>query len=963
MPPRDCLSLTAFVAMALTLGTVLPANASVPLRACTPEPGYTQCQVFDYTGGDQAFTVPEGVSSIAVRMWGAGGGTGGEYETGGSGGYAAASIAATPGERFLVMVGGGGHKANAPDEPYDRAYGGGGIGGMAYKSDAIGDITPFRIAPGGGGMSALWTNTDALDPLLTAGGGGGALPGFYDYDEVGSVAGGGGGGGAEGAASSLSLSGAGGTQTGGGAAGADPAQCIGQATPGAAFLGGHGGDSQPQNYKATSLSGGGGGGGYFGGGGGVGVCRGSEGSSPGGGGGGSGFAATERATDVDLVVGSYGTLGGARPPHTDDPHYVRGVGAGGARPNGAGGGGNGRVVLQWADTLPDVPLPTDVSADGAVITGKGIPGARVDVRTDEDELLSSVDGGPDGSWTATAASAETGTIRALVTQTMDQRTSKAVEIDVDLGGPLVVTSPATGETVHTAKPEFHGSGAPSSDIVVAGATGKELARAKVLDDGSWTATSTIGLPTGAYTLFITQTTPGGSPSSVARSFNIISMAPLTVTWPKQFSSVDIPFGERLIVKGLGTPEAAVRLTGEGIDADSTLVQSDGTWGIQVKSFPNALTTILVTQTPADGDPESTMSLTVTLQLVVSPPTVDIDLMTIPATFSGTATPYSDITVRDSGRIVGHSITAEDGAYSLTLDEDLPGTRLAVQSEISGLASLPTPAHYLADPLSVTTPTTDVVVGPDALFAGRGVPGGTVEVRGTARLIAKATVAEDGSWSARSMIALADGIYQTTVHLDAGQRSSSTPLTFSVGDHFAVSEPSDNSVVRQIRPVFSGTGQDGATVEVVGRGSGRSLGSTRVLDGKWTVQSAYDLPREWLIVDVVHTLGTVESRAPIAFLVMPLGGSAQVISTSPARYESAHPTFTGTGEPGAAISVAGITTRVLAETTVRENGTWEATSRIALTPGTYAVTARQTGVGLPATSAVIDFVLSESIGPR
>jgi hypothetical protein len=65
--------------------------------ACTPQAPYTNCQRITYSGSTQTFTVPAGVASIRVTMWGAGGGgaassnAGNTFSTGGaSGGFAAA---------------------------------------------------------------------------------------------------------------------------------------------------------------------------------------------------------------------------------------------------------------------------------------------------------------------------------------------------------------------------------------------------------------------------------------------------------------------------------------------------------------------------------------------------------------------------------------------------------------------------------------------------------------------------------------------------------------------------------------------------------------------------------------------------------------------------------------------------------------------------------------------------------
>src|SRR5262249_3353793 len=75
---------------------------------------------FSYTGSNQTFVVPDNVTSIFVKLWGAGGSGG--SGTGGGGGFTSGNLAVTPGETLILIVGGGGlHNMNG-----FHAFGGGG---------------------------------------------------------------------------------------------------------------------------------------------------------------------------------------------------------------------------------------------------------------------------------------------------------------------------------------------------------------------------------------------------------------------------------------------------------------------------------------------------------------------------------------------------------------------------------------------------------------------------------------------------------------------------------------------------------------------------------------------------------------------------------------------------------------------------------------------------------------------
>jgi len=80
---------------------------------------------FSYTGVEQSFTVPPGVSSISVVATGGGGGSGYSTPAGGAGGAAAlgaqvtATLSVAPGETLYVEVGGTG----APGSLFGAASG------------------------------------------------------------------------------------------------------------------------------------------------------------------------------------------------------------------------------------------------------------------------------------------------------------------------------------------------------------------------------------------------------------------------------------------------------------------------------------------------------------------------------------------------------------------------------------------------------------------------------------------------------------------------------------------------------------------------------------------------------------------------------------------------------------------------------------------------------------------------
>ena len=231
-------------------------------------------QTFTYTGANQNFTVPAGVTSMNVTLNGAGGGSAANGGgTGGAGGYVSGTLPVTPGQSLVVMVGQGGGNGGTASATYGG--GGNGTGGGA-----------------GGGRSAIIL---AGSDMVTAGGGGGGK----DYINH--------------------AGGAGGGSTGGNGGGSYPAYAGGGGTTngtnsGTGGTNGGGTSSSAGSQYQGGFGSGGGGGGYFGGGGS---------GATGGGGGGSSYVSLLTGTVVNTqgTGASAGQSGSITITYTPSPAY------------------------------------------------------------------------------------------------------------------------------------------------------------------------------------------------------------------------------------------------------------------------------------------------------------------------------------------------------------------------------------------------------------------------------------------------------------------------------------------------------------------------------------------------------------------------------------------------------------------------------------------------------------------
>lgn len=276
---------------------------------------------YEYSGLDVSLTIPAGITSISVKIWGAGGSTVGSDTAGGGAGYTSGTRTVSPGQVYIVSVGGGASSTHiggyngggsVGDNSYNLTYGSGGGGG--YSGIFLGSksfATAVAIAGGGGGGGA---------------GNSGGLKGGAGGGTTGSDSAGGGSGNYWGASG-----GKGGTQTAGGAAG--------QGSSNALYIGSQlqGGKGQPSGGYGP---GGGGGGGYYGGGGGYGYYAQV---ASGGGGGGSGYTGG-LSSNINSVQGDSPDNNTGLPGNPNDVDR-NGAGQGGKGINAAGS--NGRIIISY----------------------------------------------------------------------------------------------------------------------------------------------------------------------------------------------------------------------------------------------------------------------------------------------------------------------------------------------------------------------------------------------------------------------------------------------------------------------------------------------------------------------------------------------------------------------------------------------------------------------------------------
>ena len=292
---------------------------SLSTKTSTSCPSVNPPIVYQYSGEEQYYSVPVGVSQVTMHLWGAGGGGSKWTNTnvyGGAGAYIKGVLQVTAGEVLKLVVGRGGmHGTTDPSSPYGGGGGNAGGGGTGGGRSAI--IQSIVL-----GSSAQYVEVVSVG----AGGGAGA--------DAGST--GGCGGRVDGNSGvAEDVDGTVGTCMGNGASqstgGTHVSGCTKSGGDGSQFLGGLG-----------SQYAGGGGAGYYGGGGG--------GWAPPAGGGGGG-SSTPTSNTWAYTYGAECVNGVEEPPASNAMGYVDGVAAGGV--GIVLRAGNGLIVIE----PPAYPCP------------------------------------------------------------------------------------------------------------------------------------------------------------------------------------------------------------------------------------------------------------------------------------------------------------------------------------------------------------------------------------------------------------------------------------------------------------------------------------------------------------------------------------------------------------------------------------------------------------------------------
>lgn len=185
----------------------------------------------------------------------------------------------------------------------------------------------------------------------------------------------------------------------------------------------------------------------------------------------------------------------------------------------------------------------------------------------------------------------------------------------------------------------------------------------------------------------------------------------------------------------------------------------------------------------------------------------------------------------------------------------------------------------------------------------------------------------------------------------------------------VATPADDATINDTTPTYTGTGVPGSVIELTV--DGEVIEGTNIVvdaDGTFTFTQPTPLDDGPHTVSAIQTLnGTPsESSAENDFVVDAIPGAPEApVITAPAEGSTTTdptPTVTGTGEPGAEVTVE-IDGNVVGTATVADDGTWALQLDDPLDDGEHTVTATQTdGAGNTSEADEVTFAVDSGAEP-
>ncbi|WP_428531536.1 Ig-like domain-containing protein [Rhodopila sp.] len=526
--------------------------------------------------------------------------------------------------------------------------------------------------------------------------------------------------------------------------------------------------------------------------------------------------------------------------------------------------------------------------------------------------------------------------------------------------------------------------------------------------GAWSFTPS-SLTDGAHTITASETDAAGNTGSSSVTFTLDTIAPAAPSTPDLLALSDSGASTTDNITNLGLPSfsgtgeagATVTLLDGGATIGTGTVTTGGTWSITTATaLHEGTNSIAATQTDVAGNTSSaSTSLSVTLDttapVVTAALTSDTgasssDAVTRNDALSGTGDANAVVTLTEGGTQLGTTTADGTGAWNFAPPSLTDGMHTVIASETDTAGNTGTVSvAFTLDTAALAPSTPDLLAASDSgasstdnitkvslpSFSGTGENGATVTLVDSGTIIGTGTVT-GGNWSITATTALSQGANSiTATQTDVAGNTSSASAALNVTlDTIAPTAPSapvlaaasdsgassTDNITNVGLPSFSGTGENGATVTLLD--SGTLIGTGTVTAGAWSISAATPLTEGANSITATQTdvAGNISSASTALNVTLDTAAPAapstpDLLAASDSGASSTDnitkvslPSFSGTGENGATVTLLDSST-IIGTGTVT-GGNWSITATTALSQGANSITATQTDVAGNTSSA-------------
>ncbi|WP_370310399.1 BapA/Bap/LapF family large adhesin [Sphingobium abikonense] len=558
-------------------------------------------------------------------------------------------------------------------------------------------------------------------------------------------------------------------------------------------------------------------------------------------------------------------------------------------------------------TAPPPPTAT-IGAQGAVVTGKGVAGASIEVRSQDGALLGTATVNAQGNYAVSLSPPQVDSEPLTVTQ-IDGAGNVSDPVDLiapDLTPPAPPTADIAGDGA-----SMSGTGEVGATITITDPVDVVIGTATVNADGDWTATLTPAQVHGEP-LTVVQSDAAGNDST-----DVTVVAP-DLSGPDAPDPVTATISaDGAVVSGSGEPLATVTVTGPGgIPLGIAQVDGDGNYSITLDTPQRDGETLVLVQTDAEGN--SSVPALVTAPDLTAPEAPMVVIDDSGSVVTGTGEAGAAVTVRDAGGIIIGTATVDgQGNYAVILNpaQDDGSTLSVTQTDAAGNES---------DAMMVLTPDlvapdapTGIVAADGGAVTGSGEAGATISVTDAAGNVLGTDIVDgNGTYSVALTPPLTDGEPLTVVQTDAAGNVSPS-ISLVAPDLTAPDAPT--GTVTPDGTVVTGTGEAGATIDVTDP-DGAVIGTATVgANGNYiAVLASPQVNGETLGIVQTDAAGNISDNVDvIAPDITAPNAPTGVVNGDGTVVD-------GTGEPGATIRITDPQGVVIGTATVAANGTYSAT---------------------------------------